>query len=259
MKKVWMSVLSKNEEVARKLMGELQKYGLSAAGHFWSDNLEKMDWMGPRPELLDKDTAMWLIVATPEDLASQETRFGLSLLSITAQAARGHGFPVIILHSGDPPGADDLPTPLKHAEIISESSAYGPKLVARANIPFKPAEADYRMDVYGLSAGLGLWFEVGPAAGHKWSGVMFGVSPGDITAHGVGPRGELPRGKMILNYPMEGLKLNMGDKEYTAWAVKNELDENSSYYLKVVDMPETILFGEFSEEDEAEVFVAQII
>lgn len=255
MKKVWMSVLSKNEELAQKLMGKIKSYGLEVDGHFWSGNLEKMEWMGPRANLITNDYALWVIVAGKEELESAEVLFGLSLLAITVQAQRGLGFPIFLLHGDDfAPTDDDLPTPLKHAQIFPASSATaGAKMVARANTPVSHAEADYRIDVYGLP-GLGLWVEVGPAAG-SWSGVMFGASQGDINAHGVGVKGELPKGKMILNYPMQGLKIEFSGKEYTAWAVKNEIDENSSYFLRVTDVPDSILFGPFSEGDDAEVHV----
>ena len=257
MKKVFMSMLEKDQATVQKIMAEIKKYGLAVDGHFWTENVEKMEWMGPRPELLNQDTALWLIVAGKEGLGSPATRFGLALLSITVQAGRGLGFPTIILNnSGKPLDAADLPTPLKHAVIVS--AALGPKLVAVANTPFTPARADYRLDVYGLPSGLGLWFEVGPAQG-KWKGVMFGVSPGDINAHGVAKKGELPKGKMVLNYPMQGLKLNLGEKDFTAWAVKNELDENSSYYVRALDMPDTVVFGPFSEGGDAEVFTLKMI
>lgn len=259
MKKIWMTVLGKDEATAQKVMGEVKKYGLAVDGHFWQPDLEKMEWMAPRQELLQKDVALWLIVSTAEDIAKPDTRYGLSLLAITVQASRGFGFPVVILHGGgNPPTADDLPTPLKHAQVLEGSSAYGPKLVAKANVPFKPTESPYRMDAYGLAAGLGLWIEVGPA-GHNWKGVMFGVSPGEVNAHGVGQKGQLPRGKMVLNYPMEGLKVNLGDKEYNTWAVKNDMDDQTSYFVRVKGMPDSFLFGEFSEEDDAEVFVTRLI
>ena len=259
MKKIWTSVLNKDEKLAQKVMGDCKQYGLEPDGHFWNDNLEKMGWMAPRENILDKDVALWLIVAAKEDFESKDIRFGLSLLSIAVQATRGNGFPTVILYGGGELSEDDLPTPLKHAQVLSPEGGYGPKLVAKANMPFKPAQSDYRMDVYGLPSGLGLWFEVGPAQGHTWNGAMFGASsPGEVNAHGVGPKNELPKGKMILNYPMEGLKINLGEKEYTANAVKNELDENNSYFVRVADVPDSILFGEFSEDDEAEVFVAKL-
>lgn len=260
MKKVWMSMLSKSEEIAQTVMGKVKSYGLDPAGHFWSDNIEKSEWMGPRNEMLDKNVALWLIVATKDDLEAADIRYGLSLLSICVQAQRGHGFPTIILHGdSDYLSVDDLPTPLKHAEIMPASSqSLGAKMVARANTPFKPPAADYRMDVYGL-AGLGTWLEVGPASG-QWKGVMCGVSGegADIGAHGVGKAGEMPKDKMVINYAQKGLKINLGEKEYTAWAVQNELDDKTSYFVKVTGTPDSLLFGELSQEEEAEVFVVKL-
>jgi hypothetical protein len=52
--------------------------------------------------------------------------------------------------------------------------------------------------------------------------------------------------------------LELGDREYTAWAVQNELDLQSSYFVKVEGFPETVIFGSYSEEEEAELFVVQL-
>jgi hypothetical protein len=83
---------------------------------------------------------------------------------------------------------------------------------------------------------------------------MFGVAGAEITFHAVGPTGSLPP-KTVLNYPMQGLKLEMGGKEYLAWAAQNELNAETSYFVKVEGYPESILFGPYSTEQEANVFV----
>ena len=52
---------------------------------------------------------------------------------------------------------------------------------------------------------------------------------------------------------MQGLKLQLGDDEYIAWAVKNIIDENTSYYVRFADIPGSILFGQLpAEENEAD-------
>jgi len=86
---------------------------------------------------------------------------------------------------------------------------------------------------------------------------MFGVTGAEITFHAVGPAGSLPS-KTTLNYPMQGLKLEMGDKEYTAWAAQNELNAETSYFVKVEGYPESILFGPFSPEAEADVLIVRL-
>ena len=57
---------------------------------------------------------------------------------------------------------------------------------------------------------------------------------------------------------MQGLKLEMGDKEYTAWATQNELNAETSYFAKVEGYPDSILFGPFSTEAEADVFMVRL-
>jgi len=52
-----------------------------------------------------------------------------------------------------------------------------------------------------------------------------------------------------------GLKLSLGEQEYTAWAVKNPLDSETSYFVKIEGAPGSILFGSFSEDDQTDLFV----
>ena len=52
--------------------------------------------------------------------------------------------------------------------------------------------------------------------------------------------------------------MNLGAKEYVAWAVQNELDDETSYFTKIDGFPESVLFGPYSSEDETEVHVVQL-
>jgi len=57
---------------------------------------------------------------------------------------------------------------------------------------------------------------------------------------------------------MKGLKLNLGEREYVAWAVQNKLDETLSYYVRVKkDTPTSMLFGPYAQDEEAEVHVIE--
>jgi hypothetical protein len=82
---------------------------------------------------------------------------------------------------------------------------------------------------------------------------MFGVAGGEITAHGVGPKGTIPE-RTTLEYPMQGMKLQMSDTEYTAWAVKNKLTSADSYFLSIKNNPGSIIFGPMTENESADVF-----
>ena len=253
-----MSSLVRDENLVKALMSQLKTYGLEASGHFWEENLEKLGWMTAREEIVKSDIGMWAILGTEEMLKKSEFRYGLSLLAIMVQAARGRGFPIVVLQTqGEPVTSDALPTPLKGADVISaEGAAFGAKLVAKVHAVHRSdSEADYRMDLYGNEQ-LGQWFEVGPKQG-VWPGAMFAVEGADISFHGVGPKGSLPS-KAVLNYPIEGLKLELGGRDYTAWAVQNELGAETSYFVKVKGFPSSVLFGPYSEEESADVYVLEL-
>lgn len=258
-KVVWITVMNKeaNEENAKKLYQTVAKYGLNPGGHFWDDNLPQMSWTGAREDLVKKDTSLWIILGSPEDFAVESVRYGLSMLAADVLFQHGAGFPVMIVLTGGQLESDSLPTLFQGADSLELTNpSLGAKIVAKANMPVKKVETDYKLDVYGVQ-GIGQWFEIGPPAGHSWKGVMFGVSDGEINAHGVGPSGKLPE-RSVVEYPMKGLKLSLGEVEYTAWAVQNELGENDSYYLRVNDFPTSIIFGPMSEGDDAEVFVLKL-
>lgn len=257
MKTVWVSSLVSSEEVVKRLMGQMKTYGLEVNGHFWEDDLEKVAWMKPREELLDAKVVLWAILASDKDLQTPTFRYGLSLLAITLQAQRGLDFPIMILQTqGDPVSSDGLPTPLKGVDILSASNpGLGAKLVAKVHTLAKELSSDYRLDVYG-NAQIGQWVEVGPKRA-TWAGAMFGVAGAEIAFHAVGPKGSLP-GTSVLNYPMQGLKLNLREREYTAWAAQNEIDSDKSYFVKVEGFPESIVFGSYSTRQEAEVYVVEL-
>jgi hypothetical protein len=235
-------------------MSQMKTYGLEVQGHFWKDDLAKMAWMAARESLVDSKISLWGILGSDEELRAPDTLYGLSLLAITAQAQRGLHFPITILQTrGDLISTEQLSTPLKGTDVLSASdSGLGAKLSARVHKQPKPISAEYHLDILGNEQ-IGQWLEVRPAQG-SWPGVMFGVAGAEIAFHAVGPTGSLPP-KTVLNYPMQGLKLEMGGKEYLAWAAQNELNAETSYFVKVEGYPESILFGPYSTEQEADFFV----
>lgn len=256
-KKIWVSSLSKDEVKVQQVLKQLKAKGLEPQGHFWEDDLKNMAWMKPREELLKEDVALWGILADEKGLSSEDVRYGLALLALTVQADRGLAFPILFLWSeGTPPSVEELPTPLKGAEVLPLSDpSWSAKVVARAFVVPEPIQVDYRLNVYG-NPQIGQWFEVGPQEGN-WKGALFGVSEGEILFHAVGPKDRLPA-RSVLNYPMKGMKITMGQKEYTAWAVQNELDPQTSYFVKVEGHPSSVIFAPFASEDEAEVYFVQL-
>jgi len=257
-KKVWVSMLEKNEGLGRILFEELARYGLEPGGHFWEDDPSGLGWAGPSTEINSGSCAAWLIVGQAESFGKKETRQGLALAALAAQGAHGHGFPILISPSGGPLDPGSLPTPLLGAEMVNTS--LGVKTVARVNAG-KPGggSADYRLDVRPLP-GLGLWFEIGTSR-DPWQGAFFGCSgEGEASpdAHGVGPAGTIPQ-KSTLHYPVRGMKLEMKGREFSAWGVRNELSPADSYYVRVNGVPEALVFGPFPDDDDAEVLTVSLV
>lgn len=257
MKKVWISALSRDHKAVQKLMGTIKSYGMDADGHFWVDDLKRMAWNAPLEELQVKETAMWIIVGSADNFGKESIRFGLSMLALSVQFKRGMGFPILlVLHDGEL-STDSLPTPLKGAEILPSSlPTLGTKIVARANMPVKSIETGYHLYAHALQ-NIGLWFEVGPGENAEWHGSLFGVHGAEIDFHGVGPAGGIPE-RTVLEYPMKGMKIQFGEKEFIAWAVQNRLDRASSYYVRVQGEPDTIIFGPYADNDEAEVHLISL-
>ena len=252
-KRVWITSMSKDQTATTGLLQLAKKYGLAPDGHFWVNEMDKMAWQAPLENLLAKDTTLWVISTTKKDLEEESVRYGLSLLCLSLQHVKGIGFPIFFVTSDDTLSTDSLPTPFKGCDVLkSDNKSLGAKMVARANTPTKKIPADYRINIHA-NPSYGIWYELGPAKGHVWNGVLAGGLKSEVNAHGVGPKGDLPL-KTTLEYQMQGLKLELGEDEYTAWAVKNTIDENTSYFVRYAKAPGTILFGQLpSEADEAEL------
>ncbi|MDY7033306.1 MAG: hypothetical protein SVY10_15545 [Thermodesulfobacteriota bacterium] len=252
MKKVWLTSLSSSNETVTKLISHLKTYGLEANGHFWEDNLEELAWIKARDRLIDSSIIFWAILASDENLNTPTIRYGLSLLTIAVQAQRELSFPIFIIQTeGEDLSPDTLTTVLKGVDVLSASdTSLGAKLVAKTHAPPKEISPEYRLNIHG-NAHIGQWFEVGPY-NLPWSGAIFGVNCGEITFHAVGPKGSLPKDS-VLNYPMKGMRLILDEKEYVAWSVQNEVDFQTSYFVKVKGFPKSVIFGSYSTEKEAEL------
>lgn len=260
-KKVWITALSKKLD-QQSVMATCKTYALDRGGHYWVDKLDKQAWIAPLSSIIDEETKVWIILSSKDELASPSIRFGLSLLTLSVQAVKGHGFPIILAHTGNLPVADDLPTPLRGAQIIAAgNAALGVKIVARANATPPAVDADYRLDVQALPHGV--CFELGPVK-TPWNGAIFGVSGEDagIEAQAVGPKDDLPE-TSVLNFPSRDMKLDLGERSFTAWALKNKIELDSSYYAVIRGEPDEVLFGPFvtaddEEQEELELFRLQL-
>ncbi len=257
MKSIWLSALKKDEAAVQKVGTRFKTYGLELQGHFWQNDNAKMGWLAPRDELLKADVAMWAVLGSRAELESSDLRYGLSLLALTVQARKGIGFPIVILQTeGDPITAAELPDPLQRALVLSAGNPATPaKLVAKVHAKPPSLPAAYHIDMVGNEQ-LGQWLQVYPGTG-TWPGIIFGVDEGEIVFQAVGPPGKLPQ-KATLNYAMQGIKLEMGAKEFNAWATQNEISAENAYFVKISGTPGTLLFGPYAEAAEAEFYVVRL-
>jgi hypothetical protein len=251
MKSIWITALAKEQVSVVAITGTASQYGLAADGHFWTDDLEKMAWLGIREKLTDKNISLWVIAGKAEDL-TPEVRYGLTLLYLTIRMERPD-LSLLWIDTEDKVDAAMLPTVFASVPFIGmPNKLLGAKLAAGANTKAKPASAEYRLHVHA-NPGFGVWFEVGPVTPQEWSGAMLAVAGGEIKAHGTGPAGTLPQ-KCVLEYPLQGMELSLGEKKYIGWAVANKTASDSSYFVKVDGVPSGLLFGPLAEGDEVELY-----
>lgn len=236
-KRIWVTSLTRDEARVQGVMAGLKRYGLAPDGHFWVDDLPRVAWYGVADDVAGCDG--WLILCDAEAMARVSVRQGLSLLAL-AVAHRRH-LPVWVLGPNWRPG-----TLLADAQHLDETGSWPVKVVAGVNRPGPAPQRPYRLNSFG-DAQVGCWLEVGPAAG-TWSGALLGVDAGEIDQHAVGRPGKLPD-RCTVEYAMKGLRLESGGTEYTAWALKNHLGEDDSYFVRVRgDTPSAIAFGPMDEE-----------
>ena len=257
MKTVWMTALGHDQASASVVNSTLAGYGLACKGHFWVDAPEKMAWKEALVDLLKERADLWLILADAAEWAKPTVRYGLSLFAAALAAERGSGFPIVVLDSRT---GLVLPDGLASATVLPlDLGTWPAKIVAKASMPANKAPStDYRLNILGNER-LGQWFEIGPRE-TTWSGVVFGVSgeKAKINFQAVGPAGNLPE-KTTLEFAQEGLKLDVGDRAFVAWAVRNSLDAGTSYYARVEGCPEAILLMPYSEDDAAEATVLRLM
>lgn len=93
---------------------------------------------------------------------------------------------------------------------------------------------------------------MGPTTG-TWQGALFGVAGAEIDFHAVGPRGKPPE-RTTLSYPQKGLRLEANGVEHTAWALRNPVAVEESYFVRVRGEPRFLVFGPYPEADVTELF-----
>ncbi len=251
---VLLTLMERDDGLARALGGEISRLGADVQAHFWNDRPDAQVLAQVMQEVCSPDLGAWVIAGAKASFTPQ-TMAALSLCAIAARHARVQrdkpDLPIIFSPSGVESLA--LPTPLKGAQVVL--CGLGAKVIAAAHTSRRAAPAPYRLNVMALH-GLGLWIETGPAR-DPWQGVLLGTrgcSPGH---HGVGQAGVIPQ-RCTLRFPVSGMKLQAASGEFTASGCDNTLTPAESYFVRLDGLPEALIFGPFPKEDETDLYVLDL-
>ena len=260
-KQVWSTWLPRAALHAdiQSVLQSLKSRGLDVQGGQWNADLAKAGWMESAAPLFGVGPDLWSIVGCRNDYDADPVRYGLSLAAATIAAKRGAPVPTLVACLDACLDAASLPALLRASRCIGPPvSTWGAQAVALAMTPrSKPTEELFSFSATAHPA-LGQWFECGPADGLTWRGAILGVAGAELTHQGVGRRGELPE-RCVLEYPSKGIDIEYDGRAFSCWGVKNALTAGESYFVRVVGMPSRVLFGEFPEQDEAQLHVLQLI
>lgn len=258
-KKLWVSALAKDSEHISRITSALRNYGFNCQGHIWVDDAQKLAWRVAYDELVHEKSAYWVLLADDQSLATASVRYALSLMAYAMLRDQAGNMPIIILAERSE-SRDLLPPILRQAQFIVTGQAGWEARFVAATIKMSRYVLPYRIDAYG-DEHIGQWFEIGPI-GQTWSGLAFGVAGegAAIDFQGVGPAGQLPE-KSLLLFPMQGIKISVGDSEFIAWSVNNSLDSDQSYFVRVRGLPDKfLLLPDFEHEatTDAEAFIVPL-
>jgi len=251
-KRVLLSMLDNNPDLAKLLASELSRSGFDVSAHIWEDSLKDMAWAPAGRELAGEACHAWVIAGPADAFAKPSVRKGLALAALCAQSVHGTAFPILISPAAGDIDPASLPAPLSSAQSVSR--ALGAKTAA-ASATAKVQLPGYRLDLHPMDR-LGLWVETGPRR-DPWRGAFAGGLGACPSAHGVGPAGTVPA-SCTLHYAVKGMKFLLDGSECEAWGVHNELSPGISYYARFMEAPDALVFGPFPDEDEADPWVIRL-
>lgn len=254
---VLLTILEANDALARAIGEEISRLGADCQAHFWQNEPERQAFAPVIRELEQARYGVWLIAGTAASWQRKSVRQGLALTALGAcQSRQQQGLaPLSILLScnGGELTASDLPAPLAGAELASRG--LGARAVARLHAPQPARHLPCRLHVHALP-GLGLWLECGPSAA-PWQGALLGACGAAPDAHGVGQAGSIPS-RSTLHSPVRGMRLEAGERDFTAWGVMNQLSPAESYYVRLDGLPDALVFGPFPQDDTPELHILSL-
>lgn len=223
----------------------LRQAGFATAVLHWKDLADRTnDWMQLAPILDDPAVQAWVLAGEAADF-SEDLLCRVALLALALNRPAQPGTALVVQGGGPAPA---LPPLLDHVATYRPHDPFAARLMAAR---FKPGAAlATPMHVRALpDPVLGLWLEVAPAAGMAQTDFSVGVLEAEITSFGVGPRGAIPA-RSQLDYPVLGVKGELGGRGFCACAARNELNEATACYCRVEGIPRGVFLGTYLDEVE---------
>ncbi len=242
--------LGDNAEDSLVCEDALRKVGFATATVHWKEVAARhLGWTELLHHLTDTSLVSFVIAGNREDF----TPSVFYALSMTRIGLRNKN-PLTMALISDVP-LDSLPQMLADCSVFLTKEAFAPKLMAARFKPSTLLELPFYLDVH-LDMYLGQWLETGPLT-EKKEGIMLGVNPGAIVAHGVGERGSIPE-RCTLNHPMLGIEASWGEIPLYGAAVKNILTPETSYYIKLEGEPRYVFVGDYPEGENEHAYVLEL-
>lgn len=243
----------------RDIVTKLGSLGLEAQGVPLprSGNLET--WSSVEKAIEEnKGIAAWLVLAQPGHLQEEYYRYHLSATSTVLGQGIVGSIPVMLLNMGQGQ-LPVLPNQTFGTAVVADFhdgrwSSDLLKLIYQAGTSNPSAERYLRIHSDSIA---GQWLELGPLS-EDWHGVLVGVTEkAEITHHAVGSRGLIPE-RCILEYPIQGMKLQAGQEEFSAWAVRNTIGLTDSYFLRIDGIIDAVLLANYPTAESSDMEVSRI-
>ena len=264
MKNIWITSLSDEPALIKEVGAVLQRYGMRGQAHVWQDNLEKHYPQICLEQLQTQSPDAWLILGRESELQQASVRYGISLIS--ASLACQSRPPALFFLSprklSEQQALPDLCQQLSATMLSLDATNWAAKIVATLARPSTASDSPVRLRVWGNEQ-IGQWLELSPET-QAWQGMIFGVSgqigtkPAAVSFQAVGPRGGLPQ-KTTLEFAQQGLEIQASERNFSAWALRNPIALGNSYFCRIDGHPEQILFMPYSDAEQADATIVELV
>jgi hypothetical protein len=252
---VWLIMIGEEAKIAASAVSaSLQQYGLTVKGQFWPVG-EKQAWLVSSENAALENASLIVIIASKEQYASAAIQRDLAFFRLNLQSKLNRqidGF-ICQLDKSDNSKDESKQQLSGTLSILSdwlyvEDGKWYAKAVARLHAPSK-SNFPFKIQLYAQEK-IGVWMEIRPKNTEIVSGFVFGVSGNSakISFHAVGISGKLPE-KTINEYEFKGMKFETAGLEFEAWGLKNQLQANESYFVKLDGEPDVIAVGSLPNDE----------